>query len=428
MSAPSTAYLDNSNFKIQVVEEDTVGTVLATYNHFIPKKLYSTIANTISLFALDGLEEDIAIEDTSGNVIDIGFLGYCTAGSANLELHSADRIGKLAGTIYDSAEVFINNRVYFNDGGLNIKAKVTFISLMSDRANAIRVKTNINVPYYNYDTDLYLACSVYRSGVLISVQEKKITYGIANRGLTFEAILSDVDNNAYEAFDEVIYTIRTDNSEGTFNEGTSRSFVVKPALVTWNTGTWPSTAVSSPTGSSDLRFAKVPFVLGDTFYLNDIMGVTAPAGYYADFEKWYQLNLLGVLIDEGYHGDWPAGDPATPRDYTITTIYGYRASFFNITTGYLSNLIDYDAGTGWDTPFSIYLSTKADFTYLKYCSTSSLSGFVSDGYYVFPYGGGDRSTLLSARYLYFVRIESGAITERWEYDTIDQTSTQVPLL
>lgn len=428
MSAPSTVYLDNSNFKIQVVEEDLSGTALATYNHFVPKKLYSTIANTMSLFYLDGIEEDIAIENDSGGDVEVGFWGYCTVGSANLELHSSDRIGKLAGTIYDSSDVFINNRVYFNDGGLNIKSKVVFVSLMSERANSIRVKTNISIPFYNYDVDLYLTCLVYRGGVLISVEEKKITYNISNKGTTFEAIISDIDNNKYEATDEIYYTIRTVNDEGTFNEGTTRFFVVKPALVTWNSGSWPSTAVSSPTGSYDLRFAKVPFVLGDTFYLNDVMSVTAPAGYYADFEKWYQLDSLGVLIYEGYHGDWPAGDPATPRDYTITTIYGYSASFFNITTGYLSNLIDYDAGTGWDTPFSIYLSTRADFTYLKYCSTSSLSGFVSNGYYVFPYGGGDRSTLLSARYLYFVRIESGAITERWEYDTIDQTSTQVPLL
>lgn len=93
--------------------------------------------------------------------------------------------------------------------------------------------------------------------------------------------------------------------------------------------------------------------------------------------------------------------------------------------GYLDGFIDYDAGIGWDSPVSIYLSTRTDSTAGKYYADTMLTSLVSNGYYVRPYGGGDRSTLQSNRYLNFVRMTSGVITETWEYDTIESISNRI---
>lgn len=415
MAAPNVYYVNNGNASIPA---DEVGVLKVDH---LPA-LFAYSGNQKSMFRLDGWITVQKGDGTGGNMGFIGFIRTNNVNSLNYRLHKIDKHGGVALQI-DGYPI-----ITLKDAGLNIYSYVEWKATQDRRANAIRVLTEIDIPFHNFNVDLVMAWSLYRGGVLIYVGEVSRTFNSSSQGAVgLEALISIIDSDKPQAGDEVSYTIRTSNDQGLWYDQNTPTFIVLPALVTWNTGTWASTAVSSPTGSYDLRFAKVPFVLGDTFYLNDIMGVTAPAGYYADYEKWYQLNSSGVLIDEGYHGQWPSGDPATPRDYTITTCYGYRASFFNITTGYLSNLIDYDAGTGWDTPFSIYLSTRADFTYLKYCSTTSLSGYVSNGYYVFPFGGGDRSTLLSSRYLYFVKIEDGSIIEKWEYDTIDQTSTQIPI-
>lgn len=344
-----------------------------------------------------------------------GVVGCVILSGNNAKLHNLDTRG---------GKGRIGNMQMLNDGGLNIKSFVEWLSNLEIRANAIRISTNTFVPFYNYAVNLYLTCNVYRGGILISIEENFITFNVDKKGEFVNAVVSIIDSDKFEAFDEVEFTLRTVNEEGTFNEGTTRTFIVKPALVRWNTGTWPSLAVNFPTGYLDLRFEKVPFFLGDTFYLNDILGTTAPSGYYADFEKWYQLDASGVLIDEGYHGTWPVGDPAAPVDYATITHHGYKNTLVNM-TGYLTGFIDYDAGTGWDSPVSIYLSTRTDSTAGKYYADTALTSLVSNGYYVRPYGGGDRSTLQSNRYLNFVRIVSGLITETWEYDTIESISSRI---
>ena len=366
--------------------------------------------NEKGLFYLDGL----FVKNVSGKP----FIGMVNIVGSNYIMHNPSRINDF--------KVKIGSDVYalLEDGGLNIKSFVEWVSEVSIKANEIRVETNCFVPFYNYLTTLSIEFDVYRGGVLNSTQIAQRTFTLGDKGQLLNVVLSIVDSDKFEANDVVYYTIKTVNEEGTFNEGTTRTFNVKPAIVRWNTGAWPSLAVNFPTGYYDLRFVKVPFVLGDTFYLNDALGVTAPSGYYADFEKWYQLDASGVLIDEGYHGSWPTGDPAAPVDYSTIAHYGYKTTFVNM-NGYLTGFIDYDAGTGWDATVNIYRSNRGDATDGKYYDNTALTSLVSNGYYIFPYGGGDRSTLQSNRYLNFVRMVSGLITETWEYDTIEAISNRI---
>lgn len=406
MSAPTTAYLTE---------------VLPISNGTITDDLYLAINLT----------------DYAGNMKDLFYIDYFLSAEKgfakgligiieddntliNYILRNSSRFSKITLTNPAGTKTY----VALNDGGLNIKSLVEWVSEVAIKANEIRIETNCFVPYYNYDTTLSIDFSVYRGGVFSSLEIASRLYTITNRGLLLNTILSIVDSDKFEAGDVVYYTIKTVNEEGTFNEGTTRTFNVKPAIVRWNTGAWPSLAVNFPTGYLDLRFVKVPFVLGDTFYLDDVLGTTAPAGYYADFEKWYQLDASGVLIDEGWIGSWPTGDPAAPVDYSTIAHYGYKTTFVNM-IGYLDGFIDYDAGTGWDATIDIYRSNRGDATDGKYYDNTALTSLVSNGYYVRPYGGGDRTTLQSSRYLNFIRIVSGLITETWEFDTIEMISNRI---
>lgn len=103
---------------------------------------------------------------------------------------------------------------------------------------------------------------------------------------------------------------------------------------------------------------------------------------------------------------------------TVTVGTPYRRNYFayrNTEIAIKSKLetgIDYDAGTGWESGDFIYNPADS-----KFYTDFSLASFVSDGYYIIPYGGGDRwSSLLSGTYVVFVKIVSGVQTESWGYN------------
>lgn len=155
MAAPSSAYLLDG-LSLPAKEEDLSGTVLATYNHFIPRKLYGTIANTCAIFYLDGIEQDINIEDLAGNIIESGFLGYCIVGSANYYMHAAARRGKLNGSLFNNSEVKLNDRIYFNDGALNTFGLAYALGAISTVFFDPIVKARYKSAYYVDSTSLML--------------------------------------------------------------------------------------------------------------------------------------------------------------------------------------------------------------------------------------------------------------------------------
>ncbi len=424
--APTTAYLENSNLKLQVNEENLSGTILATYNHLIPRKLYGNIAATIAMLKLDGIEQDLVISDNLNVEIERGFIAYCIIGSANYNLRAAARRGKLNGSLLDNNSVVINNRQYFNDGCLNHRSPVEYLERTSERANNIGIKVSLFIPYHNFDVELRLISTVTRAGVPVALSSwetpKKIYYDITSRGQTKEATLSILDSNLIFAGDELTFVIQTQNFEGIYEDVALRQFFVKPVLVTWNySPTYASYARDIPTTTYDIRSPRFPIYDGTTLYLNDIMGTTAGAGFYADNERWYQVDNTGTIIDSAYFGYWPAGDPLNPSDYMSIVHHGTRNNFLNISSGYVEG-IDYVNGIGWDSPVTIY-KHKTDGLY--YVNNTPTNTVVANGYYVMPFGGGDVTTLLGQRIIEAVRIVSGSVTETWHYDIINQTWEQL---
>lgn len=416
MAAPNTYYVNNGNAAIPA---DKVGVLKV--NHL--PALFAYSGNQKSMFRLDGW---ITAQKGDGSAT-IGFIGFVridNVNSLNYRLHNLSKHGGI------ELQFPLFRVITLTDGGLNIKSNVVWDSTLSDRVNNISSKSNVDIPFHNSNVTVTMTWQLFRGGTLIAVKYATRVFNSSFQGQnSVDVVLSAIDDYQPEAGDEVTYSISTSNDQGEFYDPNSvQTIILKPALITWQYNplvAWPSQIVANPTNSIDVRFAKAPFDIGTTFYTNDVMGITLAAGYYIDFERWYQIDITGTLIDMAYHGIWPVGDPAAPVDYVTIVHHGDRTTIINL-EAYL-NLINYTTGTGWDAPTTMYRSTRTDSTQNKFYTNTGLSVEVANGYYVFPYGGGDIDTLENGRYLIFYRIEGALWTERWQYDTIDQYSQQIPL-
>lgn len=418
----------NLYFKIDFKLKDASGTEMIVN----PAKVWdfnSGITNLATLKdyikALFKLDDLVEFQFNYGGVNYYGFWGLITPSSFNSQFHNSVRHLEVR---FPNTVV---NKITMNDAGLNIIPYVRHNTIVSTQANAVRISPLLDVPFANPNVSLKLYWTLTRSGTPVSVgSESPVTINITSvdRGKTIDTSLNILNSQYVQHLDEIDFYYTATNEEGTWTD-TSPSYglTVSRGFVVWGYGAWPSQIASAPAGYITAYFNSNPFWNpGVVFYLNPTSSTLVSNGYYADFERWYYITS-GEITDMGWLGDWPSGDPAIPTYTNAITHHGYRNTFLNMTSGYLQISIDYNAGTGWDSPATIYRSTLAGATFGKFYTSTAKTTFVANGFYVFPYGGGNYSTLLDYRYVHFAYIFNGVWTEYWEYDIESGLSEQIEI-